>query len=65
MSLLADRIHTCWGKYRRYLLWVAIPYAIMGCFLFLGLELSQLGRLIYASVTCTLVMIAYTAIKVS
>ena len=64
MGLLADRTHTRWGKYRPYLLWMAIPYAIMGCLLFLGPELSQLGKLVYAYVTYTLVMLAYTAINV-
>jgi GPH family glycoside/pentoside/hexuronide:cation symporter len=64
MGLIADRTHSRWGKYRPYLLWMAIPYAIMGCLLFFGPELSQLGKLIYAYVTYTLVMLAYTAINV-
>ena len=64
MGLIADRTDSRWGKYRPYLLWVAIPYAILGYLLFLGPELSDTGKLIYAYVTYTLVMLAYTAVNV-
>ncbi len=64
MGLIADRTDSRWGKYRPYLLFVAIPYAILGYLLFLGPELSDIGKLIYAYVTYTLVMLAYTAINV-
>lgn len=64
MGLIADRTNTKWGKYRPYLLWMAIPYAGLGYLLFMGPELSDTGRLVYAYVTYTLVMLAYTAINV-
>ncbi|MEJ2127892.1 MAG: MFS transporter [Woeseiaceae bacterium] len=64
MGLIADRTSTRWGKFRPYLFFVAIPYAILGYLLFLGPELSATGKLIYAYVTYTLVMLAYTAINV-
>lgn len=64
MGLIADRTHTRWGKYRPYLIWVAVPYAILGYLLFLGPELSPGGKLAYAYITYTLVMLAYTAINV-
>jgi GPH family glycoside/pentoside/hexuronide:cation symporter len=64
MGLIADRTDSRWGKYRPYLLWVAVPYALCGYLLFLGPELSQVGKLIYAYITYTLVMLAYTAINV-
>ena len=64
MGLIADRTNSRWGKYRPYLLWVAVPYALLGYLLFLGPELSDSGKLIYAYVTYTLVMLAYTAINV-
>lgn len=64
MGLIADRTETRWGRYRPYLLWVAIPYALLGYLLFLGPELSDTGKLIYAYVTYTLVMLAYTAVNV-
>lgn len=64
MGLIADRTTSRWGKYRPYLLWVAVPYALLGYLLFLGPEFSDTGKLIYAYVTYTLVMLAYTAINV-
>jgi GPH family glycoside/pentoside/hexuronide:cation symporter len=64
MGLIADRTDSRWGKYRPYLLWVAIPYALLGYLLFLGPDLTDTGKLIYAYVTYTLVMLAYTAINV-
>ena len=64
MGIIADRTESRWGKYRPYLLWVAVPYALLGYLLFLGPDLGDLGKLIYAYVTYTLVMLAYTAINV-
>lgn len=64
MGIIADRTETRWGKYRPYLLWMAIPYALLGYLLFLGPDLSATGKLIFAYVSYSLVMLAYTAINV-
>jgi GPH family glycoside/pentoside/hexuronide:cation symporter len=64
MGLIADRTETRWGKYRPYLLWMAIPYALLGYLLFLGPEFSQTGKLIFAYVSYSLIMVVYTAINV-
>jgi len=64
MGLIADRTNSRWGRYRPYLLWVAVPYAVLGYLLFLGPDLSATGKLVFAYVTYTLVMLAYTAINV-
>ena len=64
MGLIADRTESRWGKYRPYLLWAAIPYGIFGFILFFGPDFSPTGKLIYAYVTYTAVMLAYTAINV-
>ena len=64
MGLIADRTNSRWGKFRPYLLWAAIPYAVCGYAMFANPDLSQNGKLIYAYVTYTLMMLAYTAINV-
>ncbi len=64
MGLIADRTNSRWGKYRPYLLWAAVPYALLGYLLFLGPEFSETGKLIFAYASYTLVMLAYTAINV-
>lgn len=64
MGLIADRTNSRWGKFRPYLLWVAVPYGVCGYLMFLGPEFSDTGKLIYAYVTYTVVMLAFTAINV-
>ena len=64
MGLIADRTETRWGKYRPYILWMALPFALLGYLLFLGPDLSPTGKLIFAYVSYSLVMLVYTAINV-
>jgi len=64
MGIISDRTETRWGKYRPFLLWVVIPYAALGYLLFLGPDLSQSGKLIFAYVSYSLIMLGYTAINV-
>lgn len=64
MGLISDRTSTRWGKYRPYLLWIAIPYALLGYLLFLGPELSETGKIVFVYASYSLVMLAYTAINV-
>jgi len=64
MGIIADRTRSRWGKFRPYLLWAAVPYGILGYAMFAGPDLSQTAKLVYAYVTYTLMMLAYTAINV-
>ena len=64
MGAIADRTNTRWGKFRPYLLWFSIPFGIMGILMFTTPDLSPTGKLIYAYVTYTLMMIFYTVINV-
>ena len=64
MGVIADRTHTRWGKYRPYLLWVALPFAIAGILLFTTPEMERTGKLIWAYVTYILMMTVYTGINV-
>ncbi len=64
MGLIADRTKTRWGRFRPYLLWGAIPYGVCGYLLFAGPNFGPTGKLIYAYITYTLMLISYTVINV-
>jgi GPH family glycoside/pentoside/hexuronide:cation symporter len=63
MGVIADRTNTRWGKFRPYLLWMALPIGIIGVLTFTTPDLSLSGKIVYAYVTSTLMMAAYTAIN--
>lgn len=65
MGLIADRTRTRWGKYRPYLLWIAVPFAIAGILAFYTPQTDNYTfKHIYAYVTYILMMTVYTAINV-
>ena len=64
MGIIADRTNTRWGKFRPYLIWGAIPFGVLGVLAFTTPELNDTGKLIYAYITYTLLMMAYTAVNV-
>lgn len=64
VGIMSDRTKTRWGKYRPYLLWFAIPFAVMGVITFYVPDFGQTGKLIYAYVTYSLMMVVYSLINV-
>jgi GPH family glycoside/pentoside/hexuronide:cation symporter len=64
MGGIADRTRTRWGSYRPYLFWMAFPYGILAVLTFTTPDFSEPGKLIYAYVTYSLLMAAYTAINI-
>jgi GPH family glycoside/pentoside/hexuronide:cation symporter len=64
VGIIADRTKTRWGKYRPYLLWFAIPFAVMGVITFFVPAFGQTGKLIYAYITYSMMMIVYSLINV-
>ncbi|MBO4742349.1 MAG: MFS transporter, partial [Bacteroidales bacterium] len=64
MGLIADRTQTRWGKYRPYLLWMAIPFAIIGILSFYVPNTTYTLKHVYAYVMYILMMTAYTAVNV-
>lgn len=61
MGIIADRTKTRWGKYRPYLLFFALPFAVCGIMLF---TTPDTGKKVWAYVTYILMMTVYTGINV-
>ncbi len=64
VGILGDRTETRWGKFRPYLLWVAVPFGIIGVLTFTTPSFSSQGKIIYAFVTYSLMMMVYSMINV-
>jgi len=64
VGIISDRTKSRYGKYRPYLLWFALPFAVMGAITFFAPDFGQTGKLIYAYVTYSLMMIVYSMINV-
>ena len=64
IGIMADRTTTRWGKFRPYLIWVAFPFGLIGVLTFAAPDLSNTGKVVYAYITYTLMMMIYSAINV-
>ena len=64
MGTIADRTKTRWGKYRPYLVGLAIPFGVVGYLLFAVPEGDPSSQLKYAYVTYIAMMLVYTAINI-
>ena len=63
MGIIADRTNTRWGKFRPYILWMAIPYGVLAILTFTTPDLGETGKVIYAGATYLLLMTVFTAIN--
>lgn len=64
VGIIADRTKSKWGKFRPYLLWVAVPFAVIGIMTFYTPDFDEKGKIIYAYVTYSLMMMIYSLINV-
>lgn len=63
MGAIADRTRTRMGKFRPYLLWAGLPMAGAAVLTFSTPDLGDTGKLIYAYLTYTLMMLMYTVLS--
>ena len=64
VGVISDRTKTKWGKFRPYLLWGAIPFGILGVLTFTTPNFSPTGKIVYAYITYSLMMMTYSLINV-
>jgi len=61
IGLLADRTNSKWGKFRPWILFTAIPLGVIALLAFSTPHFSYKGKLIYAAVTYTLLLLMYAS----
>lgn len=64
MGAICDRTQSRWGKFRPWLLWMAIPFGLGAILMFSTPDLSMNGKIIYAWVTYLVMSLIYTAINI-
>ena len=63
IGVVSDRTNTRWGKFRPYILFGAIPYAVLAILTFTTPNFGEVGKIIYAGATYVLLMTAYAFIN--
>ncbi len=64
MGIIADRTETRWGKFRPYIIWMFIPFGVIGTLTFTTPQLNMTWKIIYAYGFYTLINMVYTAINI-
>ena len=61
VGAIADRTNSKWGKFRPWILWTAVPLGIISVLAFSTPDFSYKGKVIYAGITYTLLLLLYAA----
>ena len=61
IGAIADRTNSRWGKFRPWILFSAIPMGVVALLAFTTPDFSYKGKLIYAAITYTLLLLLYAS----
>ena len=61
IGALSDRTRTRWGSFRPWVLWTAVPFGLIFWLVYVTPNVGAQGKLLYAYLTYTLVMMLYSA----
>lgn len=61
VGILADRTNSRWGKFRPWILFTAVPLGVIALLAFSTPDFSYKGKLIYAAVTYTFLLLMYAS----
>jgi sugar (glycoside-pentoside-hexuronide) transporter len=61
VGAIADRTKSKWGKFRPWILWTAVPLGVISVLAFTTPDFSYNGKVIYAVVTYTLLLLLYAS----
>lgn len=61
MGIIGDRTHSKYGKFRPWILWTAVPLAVILSLLFTSPEFGENGKIVYAYITYIIFTLIYTA----
>lgn len=64
MGAICDRTQSRWGKFRPWLLWMALPFGLGAVLMFTTPDLSMSGKITYAWITYLVMSLIYTAINI-
>ncbi len=61
IGAIADRTSSKWGKFRPWILWTSVPLGVIALLAFTTPDFSYQGKVIYAVVTYSLLLMLYAA----
>ncbi|WP_413727145.1 glycoside-pentoside-hexuronide (GPH):cation symporter [Sodalis sp. RH19] len=64
MGAIADRTRSKWGRFRPYLLWLSVPFAVFSILMYTTPDWSYGAKVVYAFATYFLMSLIYTAINI-
>lgn len=60
VGIMSDRTNSKWGKYRPWVLWTALPFAVFFVLAFMTPDFGEKGKIMYAGITYVLLMAVYS-----